>query len=267
MHISRFRTMLGALCVAATLAVSASSASASTNYSYCGVWVGVDAWCSSGSVRSVIYNKGMIATGYRVGIRQDINGGPIVNRKFGTTTVATNSQAYFSTAKVANASSSARVVVGALTDCPECVHPAIASGGSSPTTAAATAFQLNTATGPGTNELPTANIAAIMKDGSAIASRVGPSGTCIGRTSGTDYTESCSPRVSDFGASSVVTEDLTVDLRPGTSRVFGIAPPGANEVLVSLGARRATATPVVDGVFVAVVAGPASALPRVVLAN
>lgn len=235
------------------LPVASSSAVTYYDYAYCGALLNPDQWCSSGATRQNIYNRALyVGSGQvRVGIRQDLAGGLILNRKFAYNDVATNSQAYYSVAQAANASSSRHTVYG---------YGQVCSGCASPASAKSVTRLLNTATLRTKKGMRKSVLAAKYNDGSSIATRDGNGNRCIARKQGTDYTESC---VASGTTRLIVTEDFVIGVATGQTLVFGVAPANASSVRVAVGKNAAKIVPVENGVFSATVDGTADQEPFV----
>ena len=224
------------------------------DYGYCGILKNPDTWCAAGGgYRQNIYNKAMYvgAGTVRVGIRQDLQSGLILNRKFGNNEVSTNSQTYWSIAQVANASSGRHTIYGYAQACDgSCASPASAQS---------VTRMLNTANYRSKKGMRKSVLAARFADGGSIATREGKGKHCVARKRGADYTENCA--ATDVPL--LVTEDHVLGTPTGRTLVFGEAPEGATSVRVSLGGGASEVVTVENGVFSTTVDGTADQQPRV----
>lgn len=252
--VKRYKIVALAVCAASLFAFPAQSNAAYGDYGYCGSLVSPDAWCPSSITVQNIYNKAMyVGSGQvRVGIRQILSGGAIYNRKFATNVVATNSQTYWSNAQVANASSNRHTIYGYAQYC----------DGSCPTPSSSRSVGRLLNSSKLSKGLAKAATATRYSDGSSISTRTGNGKQCLGRKSGTSFTESCNSTSGD--AKLIITEDSVLGVPTGQTLVYGVAPKGAASVRVSVGRNPSTATKVENGVFSVTVKGTADLEPRVV---
>lgn len=238
-----------AACLAVTLPAYAS---AGAGY-YCNQYIGADTWCGSGAWLTVSYNQGFYAgttPTVRVGIRQTLPGGTIINRKFADMIVSSNSANRYSYAAAANASSNPHTIGGYMTWVGTRLKPAAKASARTqrPTRAIAAGYSA------------TARSVGRADYAGGISDKGYP---CIKKSAPGDSTESCNPNTSKSEIEVVVTEDKTADLPDGMARVFGRAAAGVKSVRVSLEGSKSANVPVVNGVFVAEMLGDASAEPSV----